>query len=132
MSSEYYFKSDDLVIWRPVGNLDTQKIVEFVKFLNKSCTEKDPHFHRFIDLSKVDGISVTYESLSTIAAQRSDFAVTALTRKVKMAFLASNSFTFGMARMYESILADEHFDIAIMKTLAEIADWLGMPESMLQ
>lgn len=132
MSTDYFFKSDELVIWRPIGTMDTQKILDFIKFLNESSASKDPHFHRFIDLSKINGISVTYDSLSTIAAQRTTYATESLSRKVKLAILASNSFTYGMARMYESILADEHFEIAIMKTMEEVAKWLDVPESILQ
>jgi len=132
MKKEYYFKSNDLVIWRPNGMLDIQKIREFIEFLDQSSAGKDQHFHRFIDLSKVEGINVTYESLSTIAAKRVSYAAQTLSRAVKMAILAANSFTFGMARMYESILADEHYDISIFKTLPDAARWLDVQESMLR
>jgi hypothetical protein len=131
MGKEFYFKSDDLVIWRPTGTLDVPKIVEFLKFLDQSAVNKDQHFHRFIDLTKVDGISVSYTSLSNIAAQRTTYATRTLSRSVRMAFLISNSFTFGMARMYESILADDHYDIAIFRTIEEVAQWLGVDEEML-
>jgi len=58
MYKEYFFKTDQLVIWRPSGILDSEKIYEFISFLNKSSEERDPHFDRFIDLSQSSGISV--------------------------------------------------------------------------
>ena len=131
MKKEFYFKTENLVIWRPEGMLDASKISEFIEYLEEHNANRDQHFHRFIDLSKVAGINVTYTSLTTIASKRLLYAKDSLSRKVKMAFLAGNAFTFGMARMYESILGDEHYDIIIFETLQEVARWLEVDQSLL-
>ena len=41
---EYFFKTDQLVIWRPSGMLNTAKIQEFIRFLEENSEQRDPNF----------------------------------------------------------------------------------------
>jgi hypothetical protein len=124
MEKEYLFLSDKLVRWRPLGVLNTQKIFEFINYVDQSAEERDPHFDRYIDLSKVSGVSVMYDDLSPIAKARKTYYSSHISRKVKMAFFANNPLTFGMARMYQTLSEDENLDIRIFKSIDEVASYL--------
>jgi hypothetical protein len=128
---EYFFKTEDLIIWRPVGMLDNAKVTEFVTFLNEISKKRDPHFSRFIDLSKISGISVNYKNVLPLAQARQSYYVTNFTRKVKMGFLVNNDLTFGMARMYQSLSEDKNMEITISENPEEVATFLEVDRSIL-
>jgi hypothetical protein len=123
---EYYFESDRLMIWRPLGILDTSKINEFIKFIEESSLNRDPHFSRFIDLSQISGISVEYQDLYPIARQRKSYFRTNIKQRVKMAFLANDPFSYGMARMYQSLSDGPGLDVCISGNREEVSAFLGV------
>ena len=131
MNKEYYAESDNLIIWRPTGTLNTTKIREFINFLNRISKDKDPHFSRFIDLSHISGISVSYKDLFPIAKQRNAYYNRNVTRPVKMAFLSKNPLTYGMARMYIMLANDPHIEVNIYKTVEEVSEFLGVDISVI-
>jgi len=131
MAKEYFFKTDNLLIWRPTGQIQIEKIQDFVKFLEESFTMNNPDFMRFIDLSHIEGISVNYEELYGIAADRRDYANKKFEDIVKLAFYVTNALSFGMARMYENMLDSEAFTIGIYYSLKEVADFLDVDISLL-
>jgi hypothetical protein len=128
---EYYFKTDDMVIWRPTGILDLKKIHAFINFLNEQISKRDPHYIRFIDLSQISGISINYEEVHSIAAVRKEYASKELRKKVKMAIYVRDALSFGMARMYESILDQYLYEINIFYDLQEVANFLQVDVSLL-
>lgn len=130
-NKEFFFKTEDLVIWRPTGNLTSSKIKEFIDFLNEHNSIRDPHFHRYIDLSQIKTISVNFDELSGWASFRKSFTEGLLKRKVKMAFLVTNTLSFGMARMYENLLDSKFYDIGIFYTIGENADFLDCDHKLL-
>lgn len=132
MEKEYFFKTDHLVIWRPVGAIDVDKIREFIVFLNQQSSKSDLQFDRFIDLSKINGISVNYEELSGIADQRSEYASKHLGKKVKMAMFVTHPLSFGMARMYENLLDNAKFEINIYYSIEEASKFLDVDLSLLK
>ena len=121
---EFYFQTDNLVIWRPEGEITLKKIKDFVYFLDSQNEVRDPHFHRFIDLRGLKSIAVQFEDLSGIADLRKSFANSILKKKVKMGFLVADTLSYGMARMYENLLDNESYDIRISYSLDEICDFL--------
>ena len=131
MNEEFYFKTDNLVIWRPTGMLDLKKIQAFITFLDEQISKRDPHYIRFIDLSKIGGISIKYEEVYSIAESRKEYASKELREKVKMAIYVKDSLSFGMARMYESILDQSLYDINIYYDLQEAANFLQVDISLL-
>lgn len=131
MSKEYYMKTDKLAVWRPRGILDTKKILEFITFLNEQSRQQDPHFSRFIDLSNISGVSVRYEDLYPIAEQRKTYYATNVKQKVKMACLAKNAFTYGMARMYMVLSRHPLLEFNILKNLKEVSNFLEVDISLL-
>ena len=131
MTKEYYFKTKDLLIWRPTGNIDINKINDFVKFLEISIQEGHEDFMRFIDLSKIESISVNHEELYSVASGRRQFAAGRMDTMIKLAFYVTNTLSYGMARMYENMLDNSPFDIRIYYTLNEVATFLGVNKSLL-
>lgn len=129
---EFYFKTDDLVIWRPHNSIDLEKIKTFVNFLDQQNPVRSSQFMRFIDLTHTKNISVNSDDLYSIASLRRKYAARALREKVKVAFFVNNSFTFGMARMYENILDSTSYDIHIYYSLEEIAEFLDVDISLLK
>lgn len=129
---EFYFKTDDLVIWRPHNSIDLEKIKTFVNFLDQQNPVRGSQFMRFIDLTHTKNISVNSDDLYSIASLRRKYAARALREKVKVAFFVNNSFTFGMARMYENILDSTSYDIHIYYSLEEIAEFLDVDISLLK
>ena len=130
-AKEYYFETDRLMIWRPHGILDTTKINEFIKFLEESSITRDPHFSRFIDLSQISGISVQYQDLYPIARQRKSYFRTNIKQTVKMAFLANDPFSYGMARMYQALSDEPTLDMHITESREEVSAFLGVDLSLI-
>jgi hypothetical protein len=126
MEKAYFFKTNQLVIWRPSGILTTNKITEFITFLDVSSEQRDPHFSRFIDLTQIAGISVNYQDLHPIASQRKNYHNIHIKQRVKMAFLVNNPLAYGMARMYQILSDDPHFDVTIYENIEEAAAFLGV------
>ena len=132
MEPEYYFKDENLVIWQPKNILDSNKIKNFISFLDESSVSRDPHFCRFVDLTKISGLSVNYEHLLPIAQTRQKYYVSKFTKKVRMGFYVNNPLTFGMARMYQSLNDDELMETLISESLNEIAEFLNCEKSDLE
>jgi len=131
MDKEYFFKTDQLVIWRPSGILDTVKIHEFISFVNECSKQGDPHFCRFIDLTQISGISVSYQDLYPIAKQRIEYYDTTLKKKVRMAILVNNPLSYGMARMYEMLSENPYIDVNIYENADEAARFLEVDKSII-
>ena len=105
---------------------------DFINFLDEQSKTRDPHFNRFVDLTKISGLSVNYEILMPIAQTRQKFYVSNFTRKVKMGFYVNNPLTFGMARMYQSISDEKFMETNISESLDEIANFLNCDKSELE
>ena len=131
MDKEYFFQSDQLTIWRPTGMLGTDKIYEFIRFLNESSERKTPYFNRFIDLSQISGISIAYQDLHPIAQQRKEYYSANIKQIVKMAILVNNPLSYGMARMYQMLSDEPHFEVNICENREEAAQFLEVDISVI-
>jgi hypothetical protein len=131
MKEEYFFKTEDLMIWRPTGTMDLRKIIEFVNFLEDRIKAGKHNFKRFIDLSNIKDISVNHEDLYSVASGRRQFSAEKIESNVKLAFFVTNALSFGMARMYENMLDGAQFDIHIYYTLDEVASFLEVDPLLL-
>ena len=131
METEYYFKNENLVIWQPKSVLDSSKIKNFINFIDENSKTRDPHFNRFVDLTKISGISVNYENLRPVAQTRQTYYINNFTREVKMGFYVNNPLAFGMARMYQSLSDDKYMEVKISESLDEVAEFLKCDKSEL-
>lgn len=131
MGKEYFFATDQLVVWRPTGLMNTKKILEFITFLNSSSKQRHPHFSRFIDLTQISGISVNYKDLYPIAEQRKAYYSVHIKQTIKMAFLVNNPISYGMARMYQMLTSNPQLDVNIFKELEEVSNFLKVDISLI-
>lgn len=131
MDDKCFFRTDQLVIWQPEGSMTLEKIEKFIDFLNSNSGKRDPHFDRFVDLSKISEIAVSYEQLSNIAFTRKTYSQHKLEKKVKMAFYVNNTILYGMTRMYQNLFDDKYYDIKIFKNLSEAALFLKVDTALL-
>ncbi|MBN2423764.1 MAG: hypothetical protein JXR46_13200 [Calditrichaceae bacterium] len=132
MDDKCFFRTDKLVIWRPEGSMTLEKIEKFIEFLNTNSGKRDPHFDRFVDLSCITEIAVSYEQLSTIAFTRKTYSQQKLDKKIRMVFYVNNSISYGMTRMYQNLFDDKYYDIKIFKNLCEAAAFLEVDASLLK
>jgi len=132
MDKEYFFKTDQLAIWRPLGTLTTQMIYDFINFLNDASKQQNPHFSRFIDLSQISGISVNFQDLYPIASVRKTYHSASLKEKVKMAFLVNNPLSYGMARMYQMLNDAPHIEISIYSNIENISEFLEVDIALIR
>lgn len=131
MENEYFFKTENLVIWRPVGILDRKKIIDFITFLDEQSLKIGSKFVRFIDLSKISDVTAEYEALHEIASHRKQLAEEKYDYKVKIGFYVTDALSFGMARMYENLLDSMHYDIGIFYSLEDVAEFLQVDTAFL-
>jgi len=124
MEKEFFFKNDKLVIWRPSGILDSNKIYEFINFLDAQSKQRGPYYSRFVDLSQISGISVKFQDIYPVVQQRKIYHRNNVKQTIKMVFLVSNPLSYGMVRMYQMLYDDPHLDIFICENFAEAANLL--------
>ena len=82
-------------------------------------------------MSLIEDISVNYEELYGIAADRRDHANKKFENIVNLAFYVNNALSFGMARMYENLLDSSAYNLGIFYSLKEVADFLNVEISLL-
>jgi len=131
MANEYFFRTENLLIWRPTGTIHVEQVQQFVKYIEDYIATHNSDFMRFIDLSLIKGISVNYEELYSIAAERRYHASKEVGGVVKMAFYVTNALSFGMARMYENLLDSTAYDIRIYYSIKEVSEFLNIDTSLL-
>jgi len=131
MNKDYQFITDKLLIWQPKGILDYPKIIEFVEYIEDVEVKKKKSFKRFIDLSYTEELAVQYEEISQVARQRrQDIAKLPKTR-IKIAFLVNHAAKYGMARMYESLIETERYDVQIFQSVDSVAKWLNVDSKLI-
>jgi len=116
----FFTATERLLSWCPNGTLDQQKVVELFEFLADTESDGCPVIpDKFIDLSEVDGIEITFEELRR-SVDRSRLAVeTALKRPVKTAFYVENPVTSGLVRMLHSLLGSPQIDLRLFTAKTE-------------
>lgn len=131
MAIEFFFKADNLLIWRPGGVLNNDKIIRYIAFLEAAEAGRQSPFDRFNDLSRTTGVSISYNEVSEYAVRRRSYASSFLDRPVKAAFHALNPVSYGMARMYQNLLDCAKMEVRVYQSLDEAAAWLGVDIALL-
>ncbi len=117
-----FFPQQYLMVWRPQGILDTNSLSHVLAFIEKNEQAKTTAFHRFIDLTFLEGFSLNYSDISTLALRRGTNYRGHTT--VKSAFLTNNPLSYGMARMYQSALNVKNIKVRIFSDIYSAAQWL--------
>lgn len=132
MTPEFYFRTANLLVWRPKGKIDNAAIRRFLAFLESVEAEVREPFVRFNDLSRVTGSTLTYADVSEHAIRRRSHASSFLQQPVRVAFYAISPVTFGVARMFQNLLAESKTEVRVFQDLRIAAAWLGVDVALLK
>ena len=80
----------------------------------------EPGFSQLCDLTVVDEIQTSAPYLRELARQ------SIFSKGARRAFVTSQLFHYGLARMLQSFCEIEGTEVAVFKTMAEAEDWLGL------
>lgn len=87
--------------------------------------------HRFMDLSRLTSISLDYQQLAPLARTRRAVGRRYGNQVIKVALFASTPVSFGLARMYESLMESENILVSVFDQLEQAAAWLNVSEQAL-
>ena len=125
----WQYPAHNLVAWQPQGVLDDRLLDEIGEWLctieKASAPEK-----RFVDFSRLTEVAVRTSHLFEFARKRAEqFAgVTA----VKSALFSEDWIGFGIAHLYQELMAGTLIQARAFKDLAKAAAWLGVPVEVLK
>lgn len=81
-----------------------------------------PGYRQLCDLRGITALDVSTAFLQTLAQ------VSIFSRSSRRAFVATDDFTFGVARMLQSFCEHEGREVGVFRTLEEAEAWLDTPE----
>lgn len=130
MPIEFHFRLDEkVVICVHVGTVNDDEFIAFYKGLFES-DQFDSSLNLLIDLRKADSSQRSTDALMQLAfiAQTTyqDIDV-----QPKVAVVAPEALSFGLARMAEAFSHRVPWDFAVFYSEAEALGWLGVPDDLL-
>ena len=111
--------------------LSAKTLEEALEETQKIEQEKDFVFNKFVDLTKIDSVNISSNEVSMIAYDRKIFVET-LTGKFKTAILVNSPLTYGIVRMFQTLIESEKITAKEFYNLQEAADWLGVDVAILK
>jgi len=124
-----YYSAHNLLAWQPKGILDDDLLDEIYEWLCTIEKESLP-FERFIDFSRLEQVSVRTGHVFDFARKRAEefggFA------PVKSALFSQDWIGFGIAYLYEDLMAGTLIEARAFSDLAKAAAWLGVPAEVLK
>lgn len=119
----------NLAIIEHIGSIPDDEIFAFYKGLYENAT-LDPSMNQLVDLRKADSTPRSPEILRHCAEFVRD-TLTEITPYPKIAVIAPKDLTFGLARMYEALIASAPCEFVVFRSLDAALAWLGLPEDLL-
>jgi len=125
----WHYPAHNLVAWKPKGVLDDLLLDEIGEWV---CTieEASPPFDRFVDLSRLTQVAVRTDHVFEFARRRAE-QVAGMTR-VNSAIFSDDWISFGIAHLYQELMAGTPIDVHAFHDRAEAAAWLGVPVEILK
>lgn len=118
-----------LVTWFPQGVLDNERADKTVEFLEANEVGDGVPFHRFTDMSGYRRILLGFEHVVRLARRRREGYKGP---PVRSALLAERPISVSIARMYEELMLGSNIQVCTFRSRETAAEWLGVPESILQ
>ena len=112
-----------LVLTVASGVLTDSELLEHKRKLSRD-QEFEAGMAELSDVRGVDQLDVTPEGVRTFVAQ--DAKDAARFRDYKLAIVASEDLVFGMARMYQTLTANNNSNVAVLRSIAQARAWLGL------
>jgi hypothetical protein len=124
------FQSEyELETWFPVGVLDglmMALIVSYVGFEERVRTEP---FHRYADLSRLEGIELDFHDIVAIAAERCE--ASSKIAPVKSAIFADTKHAHEVGSLFAQLMEPSPITVRVFRTVEECAQWMEVPVSAL-
>ncbi len=116
---------------RGSGDLSTEFLLELIdKLMEVEKSHPEP-LNRFMDISRMTGISIDYKRLSPFAEMRRRAIKLYGDVKIKVAIYATTPVSFGMARMYETLMTMDSVEVRVFRDFNQAAEWLGVSTDIL-
>ena len=115
-----YVREKKLIIWRPVGLIDPQVVLDYYQNL-KQCSW-GYQANRFCDFSLVERFELDYSGLSKLRDYRMIYL--ADHSHIKLVMYSHAPLGYAMSRMYQTLLDDTEIDILVTRDLAEAANFV--------
>lgn len=119
-----------LFTWHPHGVVNSDILSKVLAFLEFEEQESKEPFNRFCDLSRVTVIEVDLEYVVRASMHRR--RLFAGQQPVRSAFLTTTPEATRLAKVHATLTANTPLHVAVFSELAEAADWLGIPQELLQ
>lgn len=129
MFDEHCLKSDSLLICRPSGTLDYHLALAVIEGLEEREARLEEWFDRFIDMTYLDGISLSLNEMKKLTQRRREYNPNP--GKVKGAFLAGNALAFATAKLYEMLLQSDRIEVRVFDDVEGAARWLEVDAAKL-
>ena len=125
-----HYPAYNLVVWQPRGVLDDRLLDEIGEWLCHIEKAAPGPFDRFVDLSRITEVAVRTNHVFDFARKRAEQFTDAA--PVKTALFSEDWVGFGIARMYESLMAGTPIDARAFRDRVEAAIHLGLPPEILK
>jgi hypothetical protein len=123
-----HYPGYDLITWQPHGVLDDALLDQIAAWL--VAVEKEMiSRRRFVDLSQLSSVAIRTRHLFEFARKRAqEFTAT---MSVRSAVFSDDWVGFGIAQLYESMMANTRIEVRAFRDRAEAAKWLDLPAKIL-
>jgi hypothetical protein len=122
MFDDHLLESESLLICRPSGTLNFDLALAVIEGIEEREKRSEHWFDRFIDMTLLDGISLSLVEMKKLTQRRREFNPNQ--GKVKAGFLAGNALAFATAKLYEMLLGSDRIEVRVFRDVEEAAEWL--------
>jgi hypothetical protein len=123
-----HYAGYQLVAWQPQGVLDDLLLEQIAEWLLVIEKVADP-FKRFVDFSRLTSVAVRTRHVFEFAEKRAE-QFTGV-GAVRTALFSDEWVSFGIARLYESLMENTPIESRAFRDRAKAAEWLGVPANVL-
>ena len=123
-----YIKEADLVVYRPVGKVDVQKVGIYFNFLKEEGLIHSGR--RLIDLSDISDFDIGFSEAPDISLSREK--VTDKRDNISVAIFAINEVGFGVGRMFQRLMSSRNLKIGVFKDLESSMSFLELETDTLK
>lgn len=124
-----FYSEANLITWHPRGIFDDDLADRVLAFLEAEEAATREPIHRYIDLNELSEIRLRFGHASQIAERRR--TTYAGPEGVKSAFCCDWVYGFGLAKMYEALMADGPIRVRAFRSRDNAASWLGVSADLL-
>lgn len=126
----YIRPEQNLNIFVHTGQISNDEFITFYRQLFQNASF-DPLPNQLVDLRAADSTSRSPKVLQMFADVM-QARVNTMTMRPKVAIIAPNDLSFGLARMYEAFASSVKWDFVVFRTMDVALAWLGFSEEVMR